>query len=304
MRTSTARTSVFLGTLLATLLATAVAVASDEDDARDAMRRGVAAFARGDATTALAEYEAAKKLAPAANAPYRYAAEALASLGRWKEVVENLEQYIAKNPSVSDAEEMRARIAKVKAEHYPGRLRVESTAPGARVTIDAVDKGLLPGAFELPAGKHHVAVTADGKKEEARDVDVVGESEQSVSFELGDLPPPTPSTGEGLAPGTPAGSSPLKTIGWVGIGVGAATFLTALVLDGAVLGPKISDYRAAADRGDPTARDLHGSVKGLQAGVLVTYVVGAVIGIAGGMTLLAAPTVGKNHAGISARIAF
>ena len=84
--------------------------AADENSARDAVRRGMAAFARGDAQAALLEYEAAKQLAPDANAPYLFAAEALAALGRWPDVVANLEEYLRKNPNEIGRASCRERV--------------------------------------------------------------------------------------------------------------------------------------------------------------------------------------------------
>ena len=64
----------------ALILRGGTAYADDADAARAAMRRGLEALERHDATTALVEYETAKRLVPAANAPYYFAASALESL--------------------------------------------------------------------------------------------------------------------------------------------------------------------------------------------------------------------------------
>src|SRR3954470_18417041 len=103
---------------VAVAVALAIALASgkaaaDDDEALAAMRRGVAASGRGDAEEALREYEAAKRAAPLANMPYRYAAETLLSIGRYREAVENLEAYLAKRPDVGDAQDVRVLIARV-----------------------------------------------------------------------------------------------------------------------------------------------------------------------------------------------
>jgi tetratricopeptide (TPR) repeat protein len=215
--------------------------ADDEDDARAAMRRGVAAFGRGDANAALAEYEQAKKLAPNANAPYRYAAEALGALGRWPEAVTNLETYIAKNPSVSDAGEVRERIAKIKAEHYPARVRITANEADAVLKIDGETKGPVAAApIELPPGKHRIEVTAPNKVAPAQDVVLVGDQDSSIAFALADEPPVKP-TFEPPPIVVPPPPGPWKTIGWIGVGVGAATIVTMVIVAAAVLGPKIDD---------------------------------------------------------------
>src|SRR5262249_12897445 len=66
----------FFFAVLASMTLVSTARADDEEEARNAIRRGFAASALGDTEGALREYESAKKLAPKANAPYRYAAEA------------------------------------------------------------------------------------------------------------------------------------------------------------------------------------------------------------------------------------
>ena len=100
---------------MALLLGARVAHADDAEAARAAMRRGMTALDRGDASAALEEYALAKRLVPAANAPFYYSAEALVRLGRWREAVENLEQYLGKDEKVSDADRVRERIAKLRA---------------------------------------------------------------------------------------------------------------------------------------------------------------------------------------------
>ncbi|NOU30499.1 MAG: tetratricopeptide repeat protein, partial [Polyangiaceae bacterium] len=94
--------------------------AARENEARQAMQRGINLYGRGDAQGALAEYERAKALVPDANLPYRYAAEALLTLGRTSEAIANLEGYLKQNPNVSDAEAVRSRIDALREKLAPG----------------------------------------------------------------------------------------------------------------------------------------------------------------------------------------
>jgi tetratricopeptide (TPR) repeat protein len=276
--------------------------AGDEDDARAAMRRGVAAFGRGEAEVALVEYDTAKRLVPDANAPYRYAAEALGSLGRWPEAVTNLETYLAKNPGVRDAAEVRERITKIRAEHFPGRLRVLADADGATVIVDGEPKGPV-GVLDLAAGRHRVEVAAPGTKTAVQEVTVIGDRDSTVELTLVVEPPPLDPGAPVAAPSPspdrlPPAVSPWRTVGWVTAGVGVATLLTTTIVDAAVLGPKVSDYRSAADHGDTTARGLRDDAQGLQTGVVVGYVVGSVLALGGLAVAVFAPT----STGTSARI--
>lgn len=293
-----------------TLSASGIARADEEEEARNAMRRGVAAFGRGEADKALEEYELAKKLVPQANAPYLYAAEALVALARYEEAVANLDRYLAKNPSVSDAEDVRGRIAKIKAEHYPGRVKVATNVDDAVVYLDGEAKGAAR-VLDAKPGAHRIEARAPGRDPVTQEINVVGAQDTTVVLTLAesrvDPPPPLPTPLVVNDPGVP-----WKTIGWVTTGVGATTFLVALIVDGAALGPKIDDYRDAASRADPSARTLHDDAVGLRTLSVAGYVAGAVLTTAGlGMVLFSpkasrsspsaaslSPWVGPSGAGV------
>lgn len=268
---------------------------AEEEAARAAMRRGVAEFGRGEADKALAEYEAAIRLAPTANAPHLYAAEALLALGRFKEAVAHLEQYIAKKPDVSDAGDVRERIARIKAEHYPGRVRVTSNVEDAELFVDGEARGSAR-ALELPPGKHRIELRAPHREAASQEIVVVGDRDASIFVTLAEERPSAPPA----AVGSPAAvalperdarvaPSPWPTVGWVTTGVGAATLATFFVVDVAALGPAVSDYHAAADRADPAARALRDEATGLRTLTAVGYVTGGVLTAAGVGLLLFAP---------------
>ncbi len=266
------------------LAAYARADGADEDEARAAMQRGVAAFGRGDALSALAEYETAQRRAPDANAPYLYAAEALSVLGRYEDVVVNLERYLAKNPEVSDADAVRRRIARVKAEHYSGRVHITSNDAGASVVLDGEGRGAVR-SLEMKPGKHRVELrSSDGAV--AHEVDVIGDQDTTLMFTLpekSERPPLEPT------PRSKRAASPLRTVAWVATGTGAATLLATFVVDVAALGPKLRDYRAAADRADPAARDLRGEALQLKTLSIIGYIAGGAITSAGVALLVFGP---------------
>lgn len=272
--------------VLVSTVTTSVARADDADseqEARSAMRRGVAAFGRGDAEKALEEYESAKRLVPNANAPYLYAAEALMALARWEEAVRNLEGYLAKSPAVSDRDDVRTRIARIRAEHYPGRVTIAADVAEATVTFDGESRGTAR-TLEARPGRHRVELRAPAHETVVQEVDVVGDREVALTFALPEerrteAPPTAPSS---------SAASPWRTAGWITAGAGATVLLVTTVVDAAVLGPKIDDYRAAADRGDPSARELHDDATGLRSLAIAGYVTGAVVTAAGlGLALFA-----------------
>lgn len=261
------------------LVATATtARADDDEDARAAMRRGVAAFGRGEAETALEEYETAKRLVPHANAPYLYAAEALVALARYKEAVDNLERYLAKSPDVSDADDVRSRIARIKAEHYLGRVKIISNVEDATVELDGDPRGTARD-LEMKPGKHRVELRAPRRVPVSQEIEVIGDRDATLVYSLAEEPriepPPPPQP-----PPVPA-ASPWRMAGYVATGVGATTLLVTFIVDAAALGPKIADYRDAAGRGDPSARSLHDDAVGLRNGAIAGYAIGGVLTAAG-----------------------
>jgi tetratricopeptide (TPR) repeat protein len=260
---------------------------TDDEEGRAAMRRGVAAFGRGDAETALAEYETAKRLVPHANAPYLYAAEALLTLERYPQAVENLERYLAKNPDVSDAGEVRNRIARIKADHYAGHLHVVSNVDGATVLVDGEARGAVRD-LDLKPGPHRLELRADAHEPLAQEVDIVGDRDATLVFTLAErvaprIPVELPPQRRAEPP------PPWRTVGWIGTAAGATTLAVSFLVDVAALGPKISDYRAAADRGDPAARGLRDDATSLRTLTAAGYVTGGVLAAGGVSLLLFAP---------------
>jgi tetratricopeptide (TPR) repeat protein len=298
------RPSATIAAVLTVLLIAGSARADDDEDARAAMRRGVAAFGRGEAEKALEEYETAKRLVPHANAPYLYAAEALVALARYREAVDNLERYLAKSPDVSDADDVRRRIARIKAEHYPGRVQIVSNMPDATVELDGELRGKVR-EVELSPGRHHFELRAPSRAIVSQEVDVVGDRDATLVFSFVEEPR---TEAPSAPPPSPAAASPWRTVGWVGAGVGATTLLVTLLVDVAALGPKVSEYRAAADRGDPGARGLREDAVGLRTGTIVGYVTGGIVTGAGlgivlfgprSPTVAVAPWASQTAAGIS-----
>src|SRR5262249_35124854 len=156
------------------------------------------------------------------------------------------------NPGVSDAEDVRKRIARIRAEHYPARVRIVANVQDAAVVIDGEDKGAAL-ALELAPGKHRVDVRGAGRDTAPQAGALAGDEDTPLRVTLGETrvdvatPPPPP---------PPRANGTWRTMGWIAGATGVAVLGVSLVVDLAALGPKISDYRDAADRGDPSARAL------------------------------------------------
>lgn len=140
------------------------AASTPEADARQAMREGLTAMDAGDAATALAHFQRATELVPQANVPHLHAGRALEALGRQKEAIEAYETYLRIKPDVSDASEVRMRLAVLRAANAPGTLVVPCEAPSIVVLLDGVQTTLPPSrALEVEKGPHRVELRlADG----------------------------------------------------------------------------------------------------------------------------------------------
>jgi tetratricopeptide (TPR) repeat protein len=287
----------FAALALAALFAAAYARAEeDEDKAQAAMRRGVAAFGRGEAEAALEAYEEAKQYAPRANLPYLYAAEALAKLERYPEAIANLEQYLAKKPDVSDAAEVRERILRLRHERLPGRVRLSANVD-AKIAIDGASRPeALPAVLTLPPGKHIVAWTAEGYEPVSQEVLVTGDEETSVAAVLAERREAQKPT-----PAPPRVDPVWETVGWATLGTGAAGIGLAFVLDVTALRSKKDAFEAAANRGDGNALALQDEARSLRTGVTATYIAGGVLTAAGITVLLLSPREKKTSFEIEPR---
>jgi hypothetical protein len=240
---------------LAVLLFAGLARAQDDvAAAREAMERGTKALAAGEAEAALADFKRAGELLPDANIPHRYAADALEKLGRWSEAAGELETYLKIRPWVKDADDVRARIAKIRAEHLEGRLDVLCEPDGAEVRIDeSQDKvGTCPTrGVPVGAGEHVVHLHAIGYKDFELHATVPGGGvvvvhgrleAQPVTLHarlLLEDPPPAPEASRG--------GITSKWWFWAGVGVvAAAATTTAVVLATKRQAPPSSDGGAHA----------------------------------------------------------
>lgn len=98
------------------------------------------------------------------------------------------------------------------------QLLVRTDPPGAVVWIDGIAIGPSPVATTVAAGEHKITVRHDGYGEQARRFDAVAGVHETFDF---GLRPITDDRGP---------DSRLRTIGWVGLGLGAASLGTGIAL--------------------------------------------------------------------------
>jgi hypothetical protein len=149
-------------------------------------------YKAGDYAGALVEFEAADQAKPTSQAA-RYIALCQDNLGKYPEAVAAYERFLADVPKGMDtqADEARKRVTDIKA--MPGKVHVETTPPGAAVSIDGQPHTLpTPTDVELPPGKHTLSFSLEGRNPAEKEVTVAFASTQTVSAELEAKPEPPP----------------------------------------------------------------------------------------------------------------
>ncbi len=169
MRSSTNATLV----LLATLLTSAPLLADDADPARPLFQKGVAAFQAGDYAGALAEFQAADAARHSASITYNIA-RALEKLERPQAAVNAYEAFLGEVGGAGGDLAAAATLAIVQIKAKSTRLRVESTPPGATVTLDGEALTEKTPVTVLVTRGHHELVLTSGAWRETRSYDAPG----------------------------------------------------------------------------------------------------------------------------------
>lgn len=305
-----------LGLLAVCLALTSAAPAgAAEGNEDDLLREGVALREAGRDEEALTLFARAYavRAAPRARAQMALAEQAL---GRWVAARAHLQEALASQDPWVEKNRAALEGALRAVESHVGFLDVRGDAPGAEVRVDGERVGTLPMAapVALEVGDHALEVTAPGRYPAARRVRVEG---GAVSRESVRLAPRGEASAAGAAatqtaPPTEVSSppSPLRVLGWVGIGLGGA-----LVAGGAVaLGAREGQVRAynedAACPGldEPTqpagCADRVSSANTLAALGAVGLVGGAVLASAGALGLWLAPAPATAGGLRSTRVGF
>jgi tetratricopeptide (TPR) repeat protein len=277
--------------------------ASARDQAKAAMRRGMSAFAAGDADTALSEYQRAQKLAPDANIPYRYAAEALIKLGRYQEAVDSLQRYIELTPDASDADAIRAKIEELRSRNARSTLTVRCEPKGAQVFVDDGSQpiGQTPlESVQVAPGKHTIRVQAPHHDDATLSIDIKPAGHGELTCSLTTTPRPSTPTApppvaeppafrpQARAPAPAQQADSMRLLGWVGLGAGAATLLTGALLDSTWLGTAVDNFHSSVDAEDARALSWKNKAENRRMAVGVIYGAGALVTLTG-VTLLLWP---------------
>jgi hypothetical protein len=158
--------------LVAALLLAPRVRAEDADPARPLFQKGVAAFQAGDYAGALEQFRAADAARHSPSITYNIA-RALEKLERPQAAVNTYEAFLGEAGAPGELTSAATlAIAQIKAKST--RLRIESTPPGATVTLDGETlPEKTPVVVLVTRGRHELVLTS-GKWREARSYDAPG----------------------------------------------------------------------------------------------------------------------------------
>jgi hypothetical protein len=209
---------------------------STTKEAKSLGRAGLTLFDKGDYAGALENFKRAYAMYPAPTLGV-FTARSLEKQGRLREARDIYDKVI-ETPLERGAEEAFKRaVEDAKRERADVAARVPTLSLLVRGATDPVtatldEKPLTPGApIEVDPGDHKIEATA-GARTEKTSVHVAPSEKREVLVDLTPLPPPV------IAP--PPTTSPLKTIGFVGLAIGGAGLVAGGVLGVAAIAQKSS----------------------------------------------------------------
>jgi hypothetical protein len=283
--------------LLGVVFVAGTAHADPASDAKDLFERGRSLRAAGNCAEAAPLFEKAAEIYPTGLGNVRNAAECEEQLGHfatshryWQELKRGL--MLSKEEKYdgwqTDTEAAIARLAPKLAHVTIDVVETDGKtehklSPNNRVKVkineEPLQRPLIGTLLDRDPGKYVVTVTGDGEDPKTQSVDLVVGDSKSLHFVV-KAPPPEPIGGPPVTTPDGKGAATRRTIGWIGVGVGAAALIGAGISLGirqAALGDLKSgcpNYETAAC---PTS--LQSTVsRGATASTLVN-----VLGIAGGV---------------------
>lgn len=164
-------------------------------DAKAHYQAGEAKFKAGDFAGALPEFVAADAVKTTPQAQ-RYIGLCHDNLGHYPDAITAYNNFLANVPPklAKEGEEIKKRVEVIKA--MPGKLHLETSPPGATVTIDGKPSGVTPTDVDVAPGKHAVHFDLTGYLGADKDADVTFGSKQDVKSDLTakpvEAPPPAP----------------------------------------------------------------------------------------------------------------
>ena len=232
--------------LVPTTLARAQVSEAQRQEARTAYAQGQSLFQEGKYEEARAVFQGTYDLVPNPIVLLSMA-ECDVRLGHIEEAVNALERYLAERPDAADRPDVEKKIADLKA--MPTTLVVKSTPAGAAILLDGKDTGqVTPAELMVERGEHTVEASLKGHDVASSTLTAKLGSHQEVELVLPALPPPPPPK--------PVEEPPTTALWVCGI-VGGVGLVSGTVLGILALGER-SDFDAhptasGADRGERLA---------------------------------------------------
>lgn len=169
---------------------------------------------------------------------------------------------------------VKAKVEQFRGEfsQCPALVTVQCSPPDLRISIDGKPP-VACGMHKLSPGEHLIS-TIGAKNAVQMPVQAVARKRMTVTVDASDkTDAPTP-------------TSPFLTWGAVTASVGAVSLLGGVIVDQAVLGGTLDEFREAVAEGDPEASNLRSDAEGQQTMVLTLYSVGGALIVGGGALMV------------------
>ncbi|MGO9832690.1 MAG: PEGA domain-containing protein [Polyangiaceae bacterium] len=236
-------------------------------------------YKAGDFAGALTEFKAANDIKSTPQAE-RYIGMTEDNLGHYAAAADWYDKFLAHVPDklASEGDEIKKRDAEIKA--LPGKVHIESTPPGANVTIDEKPQASpAPLDVDLPPGPHTVKLTEQGRLPAQKQIDVGYASAQAVTVTLDSAPPPpvappAPPTPVAVAPPPAPAPPPSEPRSQVPAYITGALAIAAAGV-GTVFGVLALNDKSSFDK-TPTTQiadngDTHSLISDMSFGVAITF---------------------------------
>ena len=196
------------------------APAGDESPAKAAYRQGVEFFKNKQFADAIREFNKAYRLDPNPVLVFNMA-RAFEELKQYGSAIEYYRKYLEMSPNAPDRPTVEDSIRtleilqKQEAVQVLVPLTVTSRPDGARVFLDGREIGVTPLKSPVPAGRHFLALEADGYERSSSEVEIKPEEPPTREVVL------VAKIGPAVGP-APEGGLSRRTWAWISMGLGAA----------------------------------------------------------------------------------
>lgn len=182
-------------------------------DPKALFEEGAALYEQGAYLAAAQKFEASFAARPLPLTKYNIA-RCFEQAGRTLEAIDAWQSWLAMAPTAEDRPEAEAslrKLGKKLAKLGVQALTVTSLPVGAEVLVDGVPKGRAPLTLELPAGRHLLRLTQEGRLPQERSLSLSLDQPLAEAFELlpaAEPPPPPPMVRAALPTARPAVPTP------------------------------------------------------------------------------------------------